>query len=516
MQTEDTMPDNCNATLWKDDNKHWNSRLVPPLILLTCFLTLFIIPLKILSYGYLPGDDAMRHAGKVLSNLSWNQILVSAYPIPDVHIGWHQFLSFFHSMFGCNADDLVAIAIIILFLCVALPLLFLFRRPESWIAGLILCYNLIGNEYRFLLGRPYVAYVAVIMAALVLRKKLNQKDTCWKTVILLTIGMAVSVWWRTMWFLYLLPIATFLMARQWRAALRLSGMLVVSTLFMAAASGQPSLIFKSLMLAFEVMGSSDYTTQLVTELQPLPPRIGIILIPVLIIISIKFRKGNIKHFVDSPVFYLFVLSWCLGYSSQRWWIDFGAPAILVMVCEETDALLSGKSNTLTPWFSLARGGTALIACAILYLAMTGDLNSRWTSALHNEYVDTTDHSIQKGLPGQEGIIYSPNMSVFYQTFFAHPNAGWRYILGYEAAFMPPDDFRIFRNIQWNNGAWKAFDPWIDKMRSQDRLWIMKAVGAPHPGIDSLEWTRITSRIWSGRKTGQSTEKPVSASLPKKS
>lgn len=508
MQTEDAMPDNCEQTLWKDKDGHWCSRLIPPLILTACFITLLIIPFKIISYGYLPSDDAMRHAGKVLSNLSWDQILVSANPIPDVHIGWHQFLGFFQHISGCGADGLVSMSVITLFLSVVLPILFLYRRPESWILGLIICYNLTGIEYRFLLGRPYVGYVAVIMVALLLRNKLNEKQTCWKTLILLTIGMAISIWWRTVWFLYLLPIAAFMMARMWRAALRLLAMLAAATLFMAAASGQPALIIQSLRLALDVMGTHDYAIQLVTELQPLPPHISVIIVPIIIMISIKIRKGSIKKCFDSPAFYLFVLSWFLGCASRRWWIDFGGPTILIMICEEIDSILTDKSNSITPWFSLARGGSAVLACGILFLSFTADLNSRWTSCLRNEYVDITDPSIQEGLPGKEGIIYSSRMNIFYQTFYAHPNAEWRYILGYEAALMPSDDLKIFRNIQWNKEALESFDPWIAKMRPQDRLWLEQPIGAQEPSIKSLEWTRLTSYIWSGRKPAKSIIKQV--------
>ena len=108
------------------------------------------------------------------------------------------------------------------------------------------------------------------------------------------------------------------------------------------------------------------------------------------------------------------------------------------------------------------------------------------------------------------------MEVFYQTFFSHPNAEWRYILGYEAAFMPPEDLKIFQNIQWNNEAWKSFDPWVTKMRPEDRLWITQAAGTPKPDIGSLEWVRLTSYIWSGRKTISVPEKPLIIRTPDKS
>ena len=47
------------------------------------------------------------------------------------------------------------------------------------------------------------------------------------------------------------------------------------------------------------------------------------------------------------------------------------------------------------------------------------------------------------MPGQGGVLYSADMTVFYQTFFKNPNGDWRYILGYEPAFMPDADFQVF-------------------------------------------------------------------------
>ena len=39
-------------------------------------LIILFIPLKIIEYGYLPGDDALRHAAKAVSGKPWPEILV--------------------------------------------------------------------------------------------------------------------------------------------------------------------------------------------------------------------------------------------------------------------------------------------------------------------------------------------------------------------------------------------------------------------------------------------------------
>lgn len=48
-------------------------RLLVLCLVLAC---LVIIPMRVIGHGYMPGDDAMRHAGKVISGKDWDAILV--------------------------------------------------------------------------------------------------------------------------------------------------------------------------------------------------------------------------------------------------------------------------------------------------------------------------------------------------------------------------------------------------------------------------------------------------------
>src|ERR1041385_3086953 len=52
------------------------SRYVPLAVWLVVLFTCLLIPLKIISYGYLPKDDALRHAAKAVSGTPWQEILV--------------------------------------------------------------------------------------------------------------------------------------------------------------------------------------------------------------------------------------------------------------------------------------------------------------------------------------------------------------------------------------------------------------------------------------------------------
>ena len=65
-------------------------RCIPMLVWMIVVLTIVAIPVKILSHGYLPIDDALRHAAKVVSGKPWPEIMVLADWIKmDHHAGWH-------------------------------------------------------------------------------------------------------------------------------------------------------------------------------------------------------------------------------------------------------------------------------------------------------------------------------------------------------------------------------------------------------------------------------------------
>ena len=49
-------------------------RYVPLAVWLVVALVILAIPLKIISYGYLPGDDALRHCAKAVSGKPWTEI----------------------------------------------------------------------------------------------------------------------------------------------------------------------------------------------------------------------------------------------------------------------------------------------------------------------------------------------------------------------------------------------------------------------------------------------------------
>jgi hypothetical protein len=132
------------------------------------------------------------------------------------------------------------------------------------------------------------------------------------------------------------------------------------------------------------------------------------------------------------------------------------------------------------------------------MAVTSDLNSRWTQSLTWQFLSTAEHpELQGWMPEKNGIFYCADMGVFYQTFFKNPDGDWRYMVGYEPTLMPAEDFATYQKILWNYGDVKAYAPWVEKMKPADRL-VIRGVSAGPPNIPQLEWHYGVGGLWLGR------------------
>src|SRR4051794_7104005 len=66
---------------------------VPKAVTLIVAATVFLIPLRIVSQGFLPDDDALADAAKAVSGRPWTDVLIlKDYFRLDPHVGWHALL----------------------------------------------------------------------------------------------------------------------------------------------------------------------------------------------------------------------------------------------------------------------------------------------------------------------------------------------------------------------------------------------------------------------------------------
>jgi len=469
-------------------------RLVFIVVTCTFISVLFLIVSMIISYGYMPLDDVMRHTAKAVSGKSWEEILVLRPEITmDIHAGWHAILEFIYKITGCSVDNLVVFSIVFLFFLFCVVPLFFLKRPEAWlITLLVIILTDFSALMRIFWGRPYIFTMAVIVFMGFIWPRFKTKTISWPPVIILTILIALATWIHGLWYMFALPVFCFLLAREWRAGFVVSVCSLVGVIIGMIMTGHPLQFFlQTVGHFFHSLGDHTFARQLVPEFRPFNGDVLVVMAVLGMLAWRALRNAWDIKVIYTPIFILAVVSWALGFVVARVWLDWGIPALCVWMALEFEDYLKSSMDSLSikrVWITLA------VAC-VLFLSVTSDYNSRWTSSNSVQYLSSEKPEHKNWLPGKGGILYSNSMYVFYQTFYANPQAEWRYILGFEPTMMPPEDLAIFRNIQLHYYSAKAYEPWVKKMRPEDRM-ILTGIG--RPSIKELEWNLTVSNTWVGR------------------
>ncbi|MBN1474982.1 MAG: hypothetical protein JW914_10225 [Syntrophaceae bacterium] len=466
------------------------------LILVSCIFlaVILLISFKVVSYGFIPSDDAMRHVAKVISGKDWVDILILRPEITmDSHVGWHKVLEFIHKTIGFDKDGLVVFSVTFLFFLFFLPPIFFLERPEAWlITFLIIVIANFALIFRIFLGRPFIFTMVVVIVLSYLWPHFKKKPIHWPCAIILTILIALATWIHCLWYMFALPVLCFFLAREWRAGVVVSLCTVIGVGVGMIMTGHPiQFFYQTLGLFFRILSEQTLVRQLVGEFKPFNGDVIVVFVVFGMLAWRALRNSWDVKVICTPVFILAVVSWALGFVNVRTWLDWGIPALCVWMALEFEDYLKSSMDCLSMkrvWITLA------VAC-VLFLATTSDYNSRWTSSKSVRYLSSENPEHKNWLPGKGGIIYSNSMYVFYQTFYANPHADWRYMLGFEPAMMPPKDLAIFRNIQLDYYSAKAYEPWVKKMKPEDRM-ILTGIG--RPSIKELEWNLTVVGTWVGR------------------
>jgi hypothetical protein len=470
--------------------------LAPRAIWMVAALLALLIPLKILQLGYRPGDDALRHVGKALSERSWPEILVvePGYG-EDEHPGWHAMLAAAHRVFGWDADTLVVLSVAVPFALCWLALLAWRRRPEALLAALLLASVAAPDSFmRLLLGRPFL--VVLIVAVCVLQLWARPRETLSLARAAATVALiGFSVWVHGSWYLFGIVVAAFALCGRWQDTARLGACWLAGTLLGAALTGHPvSYLAQTTRHLFDVFGGEMLDRMLVSELradhgdQIFVSSLGLVLVW-------RVARGEWRReVVANPLFALAALGWLLGLMVSRFWTDWGFPAAILWLATELEEVLEAK----LPRESVAAAMLAAFVALGSWIGVTRDLAGRWTRNLDAVFLSSGDYRlphIAKWLPGPGGIVYSSSLDVFFKTFYANPRGQWRYLLGFEPGIMPRADREILRDIQRSGFAPEAYAPWVKRMRPEDRLILLQGW---KPGIDELDWYYAGGNTWIGR------------------
>jgi hypothetical protein len=471
-------------------------RYVPLAVWAIVILVILAIPLKIIGYNYLPGDDSLRHAAKAVSGKPWSEILVlnQVYKI-DHEFGWNLLQEKIYHWTNWDTDNLVVFSVVALFILVGWSALPWLKRPEAWLITLLataLTSDICG---RFLLGRPYLVTLAALLTILLMWQRYGSSPPKIWMLGLATALFALCTFVHGVWYLWVLLLGAFFFAGEFRWALGLSFSWAIGVFIGCALTGHPfEYPLQALKLALLAVGMHATTRTMAVELQPFDGNIMAAVILGGLLVLRQLAKLNAVPLTKNPAFWLACFGWVLGFKVGRFWEDWGWPALMVLTMCDLQLLLQSRFAA----DSFKRLGLTLGLAAATFLAITNDSGSRWTYNLTQQYLTVAEHPELAGwMPDKGGIFYSADMGLFYQTFFKNPHGDWRYMLGFEPTWMPKEDFDVYHKVLWNFGDAKAYDPWVKKMRPEDRLAI-RGGRSVTPGIPQLEWNYGVSGIWIGR------------------
>ena len=485
-----------------DDNGNSNSspldavrRYVPLAVWAIVILVVLAIPLKIIGYGFLPADDALRHAAKAVSGKPWPDILVMgpAFEI-DHNFGWHFLLRQIYLWSKCSIEGLVLFAIVALFALVNWSALLWLKRPEAWLIALTAAVLTSDVPLRFLIGRPFILTIAGLLTILFAWQAHGSSPPKWWTAVWMAALITACTFVHGVWYLWALPVAAFFLAGQFRWGWMLVVGWAAGTFLGASLTGHPfESPYQAVVMVSRAFGMHTTQRTLVTEFQPSSGEVLALIILGGLLILRQLVGLKARSMTSNPAFWLACICWVLSFKAWRFTEDWGWPALMVLITCDLQLLLQAR---FAP-DSFKRLALACGLAAMTFLAITNDRGSRWTYNLTQQYLTQDNPDLNGWLPEKGGVLYSSDMTVFYQTFFKNPNADWRYILGYEPAFMPKEDFDVFHKVLWNFGDAKAYEPWVKKMRPQDRL-VLRGGRGSLPNSSQLEWEYGVSGIWIGR------------------
>ncbi len=454
-------------------------------VIVAASLALLGAALAIVDYAFIPPDDALRHAATAASDNPYHEVVLfdEAVPAEDSTPGWHAVLRAMHQWAGVDRFGLVSFGVLFFFAVFAVTPLFLLRRPEAWAAVLLLAVVINpGYPLRLALGRPFMlSSTAVLVFVLVWQRLVDDPRS--RSALALCMGAAViGTWLHSTWFLlFAAPLASVLTGR-WKASAALLGAVTAGVLVGAVLTLQPfTHLTYNVVHVWKTMGTTDAVFR-VSELRPFTGD-GPFTAFALMLLVAWATLPELKSFSLRHVGVVTALGgWVLAFSASRFWTDLGLPALLAVATLLLQRVLEARMPSRAP----SRAVFVAAIVVALHLAISANHGRRWESSPLPRIAWLMDNpeEAEPWLPGEGGVVYSPEMRVFYSMYLVYPDRSWRYILGPEQGIMPREDLNILHDIK-DRGSWDAYQPWVDKLRPQDRL-IVDAAGRDPPEYDGME------------------------------
>lgn len=477
------------------------ARLLRSGLLILSLAVFLLVPLRIISYGYMPGDDALRHSAHAVDGRNWNEVILlnpEFRPEMDSHPGWHSFLRQVHQRTGWSPDALVYFSVVLAFLAFTLGGMVAFGHPPAWILA---CASMSVIEpslfQRFSLGRPLFFSMTALTVVLFLWTRPRPIQWWLETMIAFAVFAIAMVMHPSVWYLWALVFPPLIVCRRWRS-LRLAIVALVMAIAVASLFNGwyntvlvPLLILKHALLQAHTLGPN-----LVSELQPSGgPYLSLAVI--MLFLTARFLRGaNLRAEIFQVDFCLMIMAWTMGLYVGRFWSEWGLPAMAVWMSRQIRDCLALKLSGLSrPWETIGLCG---LAASIFYLGLTADLSGRYTQTLRTPLLMAPLKDFASDLPADGGVLYSTSMSVFYDIYHRLPHAKFRFSTAFEPGIMPPEDLKVLRAFQ-SNGMVRDLKPWFEKMVGKDRIVLSWSAKPEWPG---MEFKQLYSGWWIGRTTAR--------------
>jgi hypothetical protein len=293
--------------------------------------------------------------------------------------------------------------------------------------------------------------------------------------------------------LILIP-ASFLLARAYAKALHLAFCWIIGSCLGALVTGEPwTYLTQSVLTPFLALGMNVPPECLALELRPFSGGFPAIIVIGGVILLRRITGRPLSALIVDPVFWLAVVGWALGFRVARFWLDWGLPALALWLAKEIDQLLQTK----LPQNSWNRFLVSAAGAIMLFFVVGSDRNARWTRYGHIDCLDQSRPEHAGWVPDPGGILYSVDLSVFYETFFRNPHGNWKYVLGFEPSLMRAEDLAVYEELCHTRNALTACAPWVKNMTLADRFVLL---GPPQtkPAFPDLQWKYVANGTWVGR------------------
>src|SRR5262249_38880032 len=143
----------------------------------------------------------------------------------------------------------------------------------------------------------------------------------------------------------------------------------------------------------------------------------------LVLIWRKLAGRSITLIWRDPLFWMAAVGLGLGLRVLRFWLDWGLPALALWFAFQIQELFETKILQ----DGLARVAMTGLLGIVLMATVASDRDKHWSQLGAFEALNAAKPEQAEWLPAANGILYSVDLAVFYETFFENPRGNWRYV-----------------------------------------------------------------------------------------